>query len=106
MKQLAADTEKHLQQVGDVRDALEYLKNRDRKAFAQTLKETTNGRSDTEAPCLPTDHLSKKQSQKATGADEAGAAQADSNLQQAGDVRAALEYLKIEIAKHEHKGKK
>jgi len=26
MKQLAADTEKHLQQVGDVRAALEYLK--------------------------------------------------------------------------------
>jgi hypothetical protein len=26
MKQLAADTEKHLQQVGDVRAALEFLK--------------------------------------------------------------------------------
>ena len=34
------------------------------------------------------------------------AAQAEQHLQQAGDVRAALEYLKIEIAKHEHKGKK
>jgi hypothetical protein len=34
------------------------------------------------------------------------ATEAEQHLQQAGDVRAALEYLKIEIAKHEHKGKK
>jgi Domain of unknown function (DUF1843) len=31
------------------------------------------------------------------------AADAERHLQQVGDVRAALEYLKIEIAKHEHK---
>ena len=34
------------------------------------------------------------------------ATEAEQHLQQAGDVGAALEYLKIEIAKHEHKGKK
>jgi hypothetical protein len=34
------------------------------------------------------------------------AAEAEQHLQQAGDVGAALEYLKIEIAKHEHKSKK
>jgi hypothetical protein len=34
------------------------------------------------------------------------AAEAEQHLAQAGDVSAALEYLKIEIAKHEHKGKK
>ena len=34
------------------------------------------------------------------------AADAEKHLQQAGDVRSALEYLKIEIAKHEHKSKK
>ncbi len=34
------------------------------------------------------------------------ATEADQHLQQTGDVGAALEYLKIEIAKHEHKGKK
>jgi hypothetical protein len=34
------------------------------------------------------------------------AADAEQHLQQAGDVRAALEYLKIEIARHEHKNKK
>jgi hypothetical protein len=34
------------------------------------------------------------------------AAAAEQHLQQAGDVRAALEYLKIEIAKHEYKSKK
>ncbi len=31
------------------------------------------------------------------------AAEAEHHLQQVGDVRAALEYLKIEIAKHLHK---
>jgi hypothetical protein len=31
------------------------------------------------------------------------AADAERHLQQVGDVRTALEYLKIEIAKHEHK---
>jgi hypothetical protein len=31
------------------------------------------------------------------------AAAAEQHLQQVGDVRAALEYLKIEIAKHSHK---
>ncbi len=34
------------------------------------------------------------------------AAEAERHLQQAGDVRAALEALKIEIAKHEYKSKK
>ena len=34
------------------------------------------------------------------------AAAAEQHLQQVGDVRSALAYLKIEIAKHEHKGKK
>ena len=34
------------------------------------------------------------------------ATEAERHLAQAGDVSAALEYLKIEIAKHEHKGKK
>ena len=34
------------------------------------------------------------------------ATEAEQYLQQTGDVRAALEGLKIEIAKHEHKGKK
>jgi len=34
------------------------------------------------------------------------AAAAEAHLQQVGDVRAALGYLKIEIAKHEHKYKK
>ena len=34
------------------------------------------------------------------------ATETEQHLQQAGDVAAALEYLKIEIAKHEHKGKK
>jgi hypothetical protein len=34
------------------------------------------------------------------------ATEAEQHLAQAGDVSAALEYLKIEIAKHEHKGKK
>jgi len=34
------------------------------------------------------------------------ASDAEAYLQQAGDVRAALEYLKLEIARHEHKGKK
>jgi hypothetical protein len=34
------------------------------------------------------------------------AAAAEQHLQQTGHVRAALEYLKIEIAKHEYKGKK
>ena len=34
------------------------------------------------------------------------AADAEQHLQQSGDVRSALEYLKIEIAKHEHKNKK
>ena len=34
------------------------------------------------------------------------AAEAEQHLQQTGDVRSALEYLKIEIAKHEHKSKK
>jgi Domain of unknown function (DUF1843) len=33
------------------------------------------------------------------------AAEAERHLQQVGDVSAALEHLKIEIAKHEHKGK-
>jgi hypothetical protein len=31
------------------------------------------------------------------------AAEAEEHLKQVGDVRAALEYLKIEIAKHSHK---
>jgi hypothetical protein len=31
------------------------------------------------------------------------AAEAEHHLQQAGDVRVALEYLKVEIAKHSHK---
>jgi hypothetical protein len=31
------------------------------------------------------------------------AAEAEEQLKQVGDVRAALEYLKIEIAKHSHK---
>jgi len=31
------------------------------------------------------------------------AAEAEQHLQQVGDVRSALEYLKIEIAKHSHK---
>ncbi|HEY6392862.1 MAG TPA: DUF1843 domain-containing protein [Bryobacteraceae bacterium] len=31
------------------------------------------------------------------------AADAEKHLQQVGDVRTALEYLKIEIAKHSHK---
>jgi len=34
------------------------------------------------------------------------AATAEQHLQETGDVRAALEGLKIEIAKHEYKGKK
>jgi hypothetical protein len=34
------------------------------------------------------------------------ATEAEAYLQKAGDVRAALEYLKLEIARHEHKGKK
>jgi uncharacterized protein DUF1843 len=34
------------------------------------------------------------------------ATEAEQHLAQVGDVSAALEYLKIEIAKHEHKGKK
>jgi Domain of unknown function (DUF1843) len=34
------------------------------------------------------------------------AADAERHLKETGDVRAALEYLKIEIAKLEHKGKK
>ena len=34
------------------------------------------------------------------------AAEAELHLQQTGDVRSALEILKIEIAKHEHKSKK
>jgi len=34
------------------------------------------------------------------------AADAEKHLQQVGDVRSALAYLKIEIARHEHKGKK
>jgi Domain of unknown function (DUF1843) len=34
------------------------------------------------------------------------AADAERYLAQAGDLRAALEYLKLEIAKHEHKSKK
>jgi hypothetical protein len=34
------------------------------------------------------------------------ATEVEQHLAQAGDVSAALEYLKIEIAKHEHKGKK
>lgn len=34
------------------------------------------------------------------------AAEAEQQLQQAGDVRSALEHLKIEIARHEHKSKK
>ncbi len=34
------------------------------------------------------------------------AAEAEKHLQEAGDVRSALEYLKIEIAKLEHHGKK
>ena len=33
------------------------------------------------------------------------AAEAEHHLQQAGDVRAALEYLKVEIAKHSYKHK-
>lgn len=32
------------------------------------------------------------------------AAEAEKQLQEAGDVRAALEYLKIEIARLEHRG--
>jgi hypothetical protein len=34
------------------------------------------------------------------------ASDAEQHLAQTGDVRAALEYLKLEIARHEHKGKK
>lgn len=34
------------------------------------------------------------------------AAEAEKHLQQAGDVRGALEGLKIEIARHEYKSKK
>lgn len=34
------------------------------------------------------------------------AAEAEIHLQQAGDVASAHEYLKIEIAKHEHRAKK
>jgi len=34
------------------------------------------------------------------------AADAEHHLEQTGHVRAALEYLRVEIAKHEHKGKK
>jgi hypothetical protein len=34
------------------------------------------------------------------------ATEAEQHLEKAGDVSAALEYLKIEIAKHEHRGKK
>ncbi len=34
------------------------------------------------------------------------AAAAEQHLQHTGDVAAALEHLKIEIAKHEHKSKK
>jgi hypothetical protein len=34
------------------------------------------------------------------------AAEAEQHLQQTGDVSAALEYLKVEIARHEHKNRK
>ena len=34
------------------------------------------------------------------------AAGAEQHLQQTGDVSAALEYLKVEIARHEHKNRK